>query len=125
VPPSFGPPQEDLRICVETPEGEQEPHGNRASEHTYIAIANIIVHCSMASLRNGVKNRAGNFAIEVAYGSSSTKSSNSAYELMSASTPKATKIARRRNMSRWANSGLMQCVLFDHLFGAGPGFAGS
>jgi hypothetical protein len=69
VPPSFGPPQEDLRICVETPEGEQETHGNRASEHTYIAIANIIVHRSMASLRNGVKNRAGNFAIEVAYGS--------------------------------------------------------
>jgi hypothetical protein len=32
-------------------------------------------------------------------------SSNSAYELMSASTPKATKIARRRNMSRWAKLG--------------------
>ena len=33
------------------------------------------------------------------------KSSNSVYELMSASTPKATKIARRRNMSRWAKLG--------------------
>jgi hypothetical protein len=32
--------------------------------------------------------------------SSSTESSNASYELMSASTPKATKIARRRNMSR-------------------------
>jgi hypothetical protein len=69
VPRSFGPPQEDVQICVETPEGEQEPQGNRASEHTYIAIANIIVRRSMASLWNGVKNRAGNFAIEVAYGS--------------------------------------------------------
>src|ERR1700746_2613776 len=39
------------------------------------------------------------------FGSFSTKSSNSANELMSASTPKATKIARRRNMSRWAVSG--------------------
>jgi hypothetical protein len=36
---------------------------------------------------------------------SSTKSSNSAYELMSASTPKATKIARRRNMSRMGWTG--------------------
>jgi len=36
-------------------------------------------------------------------GSFSTESSNSAYELMSASTLKAAKIARRRNMSRWAD----------------------
>jgi hypothetical protein len=35
-------------------------------------------------------------AADFCNGSSSTKSSNSAYELMSASTPKATKIARRR-----------------------------
>jgi hypothetical protein len=45
-----------------------------------------------------------NRALEVGNGSSSTNSSNSAYELMSASAPKAIKIARRRNMSRWAQA---------------------
>jgi hypothetical protein len=43
-------------------------------------------------------------AAHVSVGSFSTESSNSAYELMSASTPKATKIERRRNMSRRARS---------------------
>jgi len=45
---------------------------------------------------------------DVGVGSFSTKSSNSAYELMSASTPKATKIARRRNMSRRAMCGRLR-----------------
>jgi len=53
----------------------------------------------------------------------STESSNSAYESMSASTPKAIKIARRRNMSRWATSRHSACSrdwrYFDHLVGAG------
>src|SRR5262245_59038878 len=31
-PLSFGPMQEDLRICFETPEDGQEPRGNHASE---------------------------------------------------------------------------------------------
>src|SRR5262249_11626667 len=31
-PPSFGPMEEDIRICFETPEDGQEPRGNRASE---------------------------------------------------------------------------------------------
>jgi|SRR2546430_10789881 hypothetical protein len=61
-PPSFGPMQEDLRICFETPEGGQEPRGKGASGDTYIASQHIIVRCNMATFRDGVKNRAGNFA---------------------------------------------------------------
>jgi len=61
-PPSFGPMQEDLRICFETPEGGQEHRGKGASGDTYIASQHIIVRCNMATFRDGVKNRAGNFA---------------------------------------------------------------
>src|SRR6266568_1585431 len=60
-PPSFGPMQEDLRICFETPGGEQEPRGNHASEALHIASQNIVVRCNMARPRYEVKNRAGNF----------------------------------------------------------------
>src|SRR5215468_11292790 len=56
-PPSFGPRQEDLRICFETPEYGQEPHGH-ASEAP-CCIANIIVRCNMAAARHLVKNLAG------------------------------------------------------------------
>src|SRR4029453_17864945 len=59
--PSFGPMQEDLRICFETPEDGQEPRGNHASEAPHIASQNIVVRCNMARPRDGVKNRAGNF----------------------------------------------------------------
>jgi hypothetical protein len=53
--------QEDLRICFEAPEDEQEPGGNRASADTYTASQHIVVRRSMAGLRDGVKDRAGNF----------------------------------------------------------------
>ena len=60
--PSFGPMQEDLRICFEAPEDGQEAGGNRASEDTHIATQHVIVRCSMTALRDRVKDRAGNFA---------------------------------------------------------------
>src|SRR2546430_13758278 len=50
-PPSFGPMQEDLRICFETPEGGQEHRGKGASGDTYIASQHIIVRCNMAYLQ--------------------------------------------------------------------------
>src|SRR5215831_16477731 len=57
-PPSFGPRQEDLRICFETPEYGQEPQGHASEAPCCIAI--IIVRCNMAAARHGVKNLAGN-----------------------------------------------------------------
>jgi hypothetical protein len=42
-------------------------------------------------------------AVACPSGSFSTETSNSAYELMSASNPKATEIALQRNMSRGQN----------------------
>src|SRR5262249_33843583 len=55
-PPSFGPMQEDLRICFETPGDWQEPRGKHASGALHIASQNIIVRCNIARPRNEVKN---------------------------------------------------------------------
>src|SRR5205823_14825824 len=57
-PPSFGPMQEDPRICFETFEDGQEPRGNHAWETTLVASQNIVVRCNIARPRDGVKNRA-------------------------------------------------------------------
>src|SRR6516164_11548376 len=54
-PLSFEPMREDLRICFERPEDGQEPRVNRAWDAPHIAAQHIVVHCSMASLRDGVK----------------------------------------------------------------------
>src|SRR5262249_61339066 len=42
-PPSFGPRQEDLRICFETPEYGQEPHGHASEAPCCIAK----YHCAL------------------------------------------------------------------------------
>src|SRR6266536_1115739 len=60
-PPFFGPMQEDLRICFETPEDGQEPRGGRAWGADPYCSAEYLVRCNMASLRDGVKKRTGNF----------------------------------------------------------------
>jgi hypothetical protein len=60
-PPSFGPMQEDLRICFETPEDGQAPRGNHASKAPHTASQNNFVRRNIAPPRDGVKNRAGNF----------------------------------------------------------------
>src|ERR1700756_5593019 len=59
-PPSFGPMQEDLRTCFETPEDGQGPRGNHASGAPHIASQHILVRCNMATPRHEVKNQAGN-----------------------------------------------------------------
>src|SRR5262249_23338394 len=61
-PPSFGPMQEDIRICFETPEDGQEPRGNRASEAAYIASQHyLFLRCKMAGFGDEVKKGEGNF----------------------------------------------------------------
>src|SRR4029450_1948958 len=60
-PPSFGPMQEELRICFATAGDGQEPRGNHALKTPHIASQNIVVRCNIACPRDGVKNRAGNF----------------------------------------------------------------
>jgi hypothetical protein len=60
-PPSFGPMQEDARICFEMVGYGQKTRGNPASEALLIALQHIVVQCNMVPPGDGVKNATTHF----------------------------------------------------------------